>query len=150
SGIIQNCYASRAAADGFNYHAILNVAPDTIEINCIGRKNGTIGNNTNNGSTTHDAAKIIRLNCEFFKNIGPNVADVNKSNSFNYGVVSHDSAGASTNKTGIQCQDSTMFCDTCAAYNNDYNFQAYLNGIMYLKNCSGSIDIGDDGKALAY
>ena len=150
SGIVQNCYASHAADDGFNYHATLNVIPDSIEIGCIGRFNGTVGNNTNNGSTTHDAAKILRLNCEFFGNIGPNIADVDNSKSFNYGVVSLDSAGSSTNKTGIQCQNSIMYCDTCSAYNNGYNFQAYLGGVMYVKNCCGSLDIGSDGKALAY
>ena len=150
SGILQNCYASYSAEDGFNYHATLNVAPDTVEINCIGRHNGTTGNNTNNGSTTHDGAKILRLNCEFFDNIGPNLADVNNSLSFNYGVVSHDSAGASTNKTGFQCQGGSMYNDTCSAYNNDYNFQAYLGGTLYQHNCSGSVDTGADGKAKAY
>ena len=150
SGIIQNCYASYSAEDGFNYHATLDVIPDSIEINCIGRHNGTIGNNTNNGSTTHDGAKILRLNCEFFDNIGPNLADVNNSLSFNYGVVSHDSAGSSTNKSGFQCQGGVMYNDTCSAYANVQNFQAFLGGTLYQHNCSGSVDLGADGKAKAY
>ena len=150
SGIIQNCYASYGAADGFNYHATNNVVPDTIEISCIGRYNGTIGNNTNNGSTTHDGAKILRLNCEYYGNIGPNLADVNNSISYNYGVVSHDSNGSSTNKSGFQCQGGIMWNDTCAAYNNDYNFQAYLGGELRLRNCTGSAVITDTAKLKAY
>ena len=150
SGILQGCYASYASDDGFNYHATLDVVPDSIEINCIGRHNGTTGNNTNNGSTTHDGAKILRLNCEFYDNIGPNVADVNNSLSFNYGCVSHDSNGSTTNKSGFQCQGGVMWNDTCSAYGNLQNFQAYLGGTLYQHNCSGSVDLGSDGKARAY
>lgn len=151
SGIIQNCYASYGASDGFNYHLSGDAIPDSIEINCIGRHNGTEGNNTNNGSTMHDGGKIIRLNCEYFDNIGPNLADVSESTrSYNYGVVSHDSAGASTNKTGFQCQMGTMYNDTCASYNNGYEFQVYNGGELRQKNCSGAVTVLDTAKLRAY
>lgn len=149
--IIQNCYASLAAKDGFNYHSANNVLPEAIEINNIGRNNGSVGDNVDNGSTIHDGGKIIRLNCEYFGNIGPNLADVNEGTlSFNYGVVSQGSNGASTNKTNFQIQNGIMWNDSCTAFNSDYDFQSYNGALLMIKNCNGKLYIDSNGKIKNY
>ena len=88
----QNCVAARSYNDGFGYHANLGTIPKFIEVNNTGRNNGASGTWTDNGSTCHDGSTGIRLNCTYFGNAGPNVADSNDgTQSWNVHCVSGDS-----------------------------------------------------------
>ena len=151
TSIAQNCYASLAKNDGFNYHAESYVAPKAIEIGCVGRRNGTSGGNTDNGSTIHDGGAIIRINGEYYGNAGPNIADVGEgTQSYNIGVVTHDSAGESTQNNGIQCQDGIMWNDTCAAYNNTDDYYAFHDGTLRQRNCTGTCKVSGTGRVTSY
>lgn len=112
---LNNCEASRNESDGFNYHDKLGITGEVIEVNCCGYENGyllkdEIGND--NGSTSHENYKVVRINCDYRYNFGPNIADVNNARSCNIGVV----ASSTRTTTGVQA-----------------DFQ--LEGDSYLINC---------------
>jgi hypothetical protein len=143
----QNCVAAQGRLDGFNYHVLNNVVPDVIEVNCIGRHNGLDDtSNSNNGSTMHDGGRIIRVNCEYHHNTGPNMIDVNESTqSWAVGISSHESlatAGTVSN-TDYKVSNvgaSKMWLDSCISFGSDYslvvdgtNSIAYVSNILFLK-----------------
>lgn len=77
---------SKEILDGFNYHKGMNNSlPYFIEIDCIGRDNGfeqgSAGQKSNNGSTSHDGVKGIRINGIYIRNDGGNIAEVNEGTS---------------------------------------------------------------------
>lgn len=121
NGIFQNCICSFGGKDGFNYHALNNIIPLGIEINCEGSYCGlenTENDNSYNGSTAHDGAKVLRIGGVYHNNKGPNVADVqNNTASINFECISYDSNA----KRGIH-------------ENSDF-FTSQGNTQMYLYNC---------------
>lgn len=110
---------ARNIKDGFNYHSNDRIETKAIEINCIGRHNGSSGD-TDNGSTMHDGGKIIRINGAYFKNKGPNVADVNDNmQSWNLGTVAHAStATMEEQNTDFMASNGSaeMWLDKCVGY----------------------------------
>jgi hypothetical protein len=92
-----NCEAYSAMLDGFNYHEYLGVIPKSIEIGCRGFYNGGVpygsgGGGTDQGSTAHDGASVIRLNSEYLNNYASNIADVNPgTESWNMGCIARGS-----------------------------------------------------------
>jgi len=72
-----NCVASQPSADCYNAHAFGGIKPFMLTINCIGRNAGKIGNNSNNGLTTHDGCSALDINGLYFGNRGGNIAIVN-------------------------------------------------------------------------
>ena len=114
-----NCEASYNKKDGFNYHMTNNVPCYAIEINCTGSCNGlNNSDHLNNGSTIHDGGQIIRINGNYFRNNGANVADVNT------GTVS----------LNINCNAFDCLAGTEDGYNSDFCAQA-SGATMYLYNC---------------
>ncbi len=99
-----NCEAARNRYDGFNYHKYTGVTPainacQGLELNCIGRHNGTTALGNNNGSTMHDAGSILRIGGEYFENEGPNVVDVHTGTvSYNISPKAFDSRKAATSR----------------------------------------------------
>jgi len=76
-----DCVFARGRRDGANYHGWNNSGtiinpPRNVEINCVGRDNGTTGAGNNQGSTTHDAGTLLRLNGTYARNEGENLSDV--------------------------------------------------------------------------
>lgn len=64
--------------DGWNYHSATAGTGETMEIDVVGRHNGN-GNTSqlnNNGSTSHDGRKIIRVNGRYTDNYNRNIHDV--------------------------------------------------------------------------
>lgn len=125
--IVQNCIASHATMDGFNYHIKNNNVTKAIEIDCKGFNNGRNGADQNNGSTSHDGGQIIRIRGEYFNNGGPNVIDVNEgSTSVNIGVHSHSSRATSgivsnSNFKNGNIGTSKMYLYNCVSNNSDYS-----------------------------
>jgi hypothetical protein len=136
--VVENCLAARAYEDGFNYHALNNVKPKVIEINCVGRHNGHASDDTDNGSTMHEGGSIIRLNGEYHHNVGPNVADVSPGNrTWNIACDAHDSLAQSINRGDfflMYGSDCKMWNEACKSSNSPYSIWND-NGNMYLRNC---------------
>lgn len=107
-----NCEASYNKYDGISYH---NESVG-FELNCIGKRNGTEGADSNNGSTGHNSSSILRVNGKYFNNEGPNVADTLSTQSLNIGCIAFDSLnnGTSINKSDFRCgTESTMYLIGC-------------------------------------
>lgn len=88
--ILVRCVASSNFADGFNYHQSSGgiYMPDFIEVDCIGHHNGLLsGLNNNNGSTSHETARGIRVGGRYYACQGPTVTDVGSAKSWNLGCV---------------------------------------------------------------
>lgn len=145
----QNCVAAYSDKDGFNYTAYNNAlekksSPKFIEVNCKGFGNGLKNKipgaeNTNNGSTAHEGAIGIRVNGEYFYNMGSNVADVQLgTQSLNLGCISYDSAckldssfatAFCTQQTGAE-----MWIDGCIAFGCVYDIYAISGTKMHVYN----------------
>ena len=129
---LQNCVAARGALDGFNYHANGAVIPKAIEVSCVGRHNGTLGDGADNGSTIHDGGTIIRINCECHHNHGPNFADSNdNTKSWNLGCIGHESVtiGTLTQQCDFQACNGVstgakIWLDGCKSYGSRYGIGA--------------------------
>ena len=143
---LQNCEASYGNQDGFNYHIGNGVTCKVIEVNCKSHRNGRDGADQNNGSTNHDGGKTIRVNGEYFENHGPNVIDVNEdSESWNLGVVSHDSTAtngiSNSNFKNSNVGKGKMWLDSCIAYGSDYSVATAGTGSE--TNLANNVLIGD-------
>lgn len=121
--ILQNCLTSRNQLDGNNYHRINQVIPKAIEVNCVSRRNGIGRNvNTDNGSTMHEGGKIIRVNCKYYNNEGPNIHDINaESEAWNLGCECYNSVATTPlRRTNYRVEDyAKMWLDSCIGYDSD-------------------------------
>lgn len=141
--IFVGCEASYARLDGFNYHASNNKNCYSIEIDCFAGNNGRISSQlNNNGSTTHDGNKIIRINGTYFNNRGGNIADVNDNTiSININCNCFDSLANSDNiyDTDFCCQQPgvTMYLYNCFAKGSKSfkNLYCLSETTMYVSNC---------------
>ena len=123
--ILERCTARDSkTADGFNYHQHNGIIPKIIEINCLGYNNGLdSANDINNGSTIHDAEKIIRVNTFAWNNKGPNFADVTTgTESWNMGCIGFASASGIKNlgpiDFGFNAGNVKVWMDGCRAYSS--------------------------------
>ena len=140
--IVKNCIAYGNKLDGFNYHAGTvdnnTVIPNILEIDCKAYNNGTSssGNNSCNGSTSHDGTKIIRLNGEYYSCYGGVIADIaissgEKTKSVNFGVVAHESTGVSSYSASFWASTNTeMYLYDCKSYGGDYDLSATDDAII--------------------
>jgi hypothetical protein len=110
-----NCRASANANDGFNYHALNGITPHFIEIDCVGM--GNLEGDSGNGSTAHEGVVGLRMNCDYFGNLGPGIADIDQSKTLNINVTSRGNpapfaSGVLANGTaevwydGLSCDDN--------------------------------------------
>lgn len=150
-----NCYAGFATQDGFNYHISRSnppaFTPSFIEVNCIGANNGVDGvaqssnppQPSQNGSTSHDGVKGLRIGGVYYNNFGPNVADVNDNtvtvniqctafDSANNGPSSTDTANADFS---AQMPGSTMYCYSCRAFGSRSPYIAATGATIITHNC---------------
>jgi hypothetical protein len=97
----EDCVAYRNGRDGFNYSQGNNYTTGRfIEVGNQGFSNGVYTldlASANNGTSAHNNIKGWRINCKYFDNVGPNVADVN---------------GAMTVNVGLECFNSLGFDDS--------------------------------------
>lgn len=89
--ILDGCTANHNRLDGFNYTDNAGRSGQFIEINCEARNNGIDGG-SNNGSTSHDNYRGLRVAGNYYGNQGANVADVGNTRTYNVGCA----AGGST------------------------------------------------------
>ena len=155
--IFENCVCAFARSDGFNYAMGSIKAPKFIELNCVAHDNGTneAGNvNNNNGSTAHNGCYGLRINGQYYNNMGPNVSDVGTNQqSICFGCSAFSSTSTSTDWDAdfMTASSSEMWflgCDTQAS-ESDWNFYASGGTTMHLKNCTydnthGGGTINDD------
>lgn len=147
--ISKDCEFSKQMMDGFNYHKSSNGAlPYFVEIDCIARDNGvmkgTSGNRSDNGSTSHDGIKGIRVNGLYARNDGGNLADVNTgTQTWNLGCIAFGSYQVSDFQTTTGAH---QFLDSCEGFGSNYSVQSvnaddkvYIRrGQFQSKNISGT------------
>jgi hypothetical protein len=139
----QKCEASYSVLDGFNYHLANGKVVYSIEVDCLGRGNGnnTLSTNVNNGSTTHDGSKAIRINCTYYENMGVNCCDVQvDTQSINLGVVAFNSVSQNVNEIthgnfSAQQAGTTMYLEGCISFGSTFGIVPVTGTTMYLKNC---------------
>lgn len=132
----QNCIAASSVMDGFNYHVGNGVIPVAVEIDCTGRDNGDSENN-DNGSTAHNGVKIIRLNCTYYQNKGPNCIDVDPgTKSWNIGCKALDSSGSSSINDFDLAAGAIGWFDGCVANGlSAKQFVIESGSIGYVHDC---------------
>lgn len=80
-----DCVAHNNENDGYGYRG----TSKTLELRCTAYNNGDGVATSDNGSTCHESAVILRINCEYYGH-PKNVSDINDSKAINLGVVSRD------------------------------------------------------------
>ena len=131
--------------DGFNYHDYGNYSPQGVESNCIGRNNGGSTSelaNSSNGSSLHGECILIRINGEYYNNIGNNVHDIENAKSWNINCSSYDSKSGENAKKGdfVVYNNAIMWCYKCKTDNSSsvFNCDIQDNGHIYVKDCEFS------------
>ena len=114
-----DCDACYSKKDGFNYSSLNGITSQGIEINCTGSNNGRgTDDDSNNGSTAHNGAKVIRINGNYFNNKGSNVGDTQNS----------------TESININCNSFDSIASTETLLNADF-YAIEGSVVMYLYNC---------------
>lgn len=135
----QNSVFSKSYGDGASYHYSAtngSVAGRFIEVDCIGRHNGlkNTGAVNSNGSTAHDGWLGVRVNCSYYANRGPNVADVTDATTWNIAVSSTDGIGAGGSVDGFQIGGGDMWLDGChTSGNTNAALLAGSSGQMHIR-----------------
>lgn len=137
--ITRYCESYENYRDGFNYHAgswsdrWLNF----LEIDNKGYRNGFREGNisNNNGSTSHQNCRGVRINGMYFENKGPNVPDVGSRNySWNIGVVSYNSRGDEVVPIDF-LTENIMWLESCVAYGSNTSlYTQFENAKFYVRN----------------
>lgn len=149
--IAYKCDAYANGSDGFNYHLGSNgIDPKTIEIQCSAYKNGAPdGANNDNGSTMHENGRIVRVSGRYRENIGPQVIDINTSQSWNLGCKPSSSASTAEDGTnaGFRTQNSAaMFLEGCSATDSTFGaITSETSTIRYRRSSLGAMS-GDVAK----
>lgn len=135
-GYFQNINCAYGVKDGFNYTS----GVDFIEINCNGFANGDGSRNTDNGSTAHNDCRGIRINCNYYDNIGGQLIDVINAKSVNLGCIAYNSKSTHTEMSqGMGCQgqgsETEMWFDGCISFGNKYDFVCYKESAININKC---------------
>lgn len=153
--ISNNCSAYANDGDGFNYHqnltTLINVK--AIEIDCLGYRNGNAdGVNNDNGSTSHENSRVMRVNGGYRKNIGPNIADINTSQAWNLGCSADSSLSSSPNGTSnsgfLTANSVTSWLDGCNAEGSYYAAVAVDSSSIKVR--SSTLDGQQSGSISSY
>jgi hypothetical protein len=158
-----NCLAKCGINDGFNYTYYQSNVAHFIEIDCIGRDNGYADRN-DNGSTSHNNSRGIRVGCTYSKSAGRNVADITGSQVWMLGCVSHTpnmitdtendrqacvnySVGDPTGAVGAE-----LWLDTCVSYGAYYDLQVWALATLYVRKLTteGNNHINATGTLTTY
>ena len=133
--VSSGCIAHSNSADGFNYHGTSRRS-NAIEINCIAFSCGIAdGVNNDNATTAHEDCRVIRFNGNYSSTIGPIVADINTSKSWNIGCTALNSLSSTglsnagfyvldTGKAWLDgCHSENCTYDICSASTTSYIYQ---------------------------
>lgn len=150
------CSAQHSSKDGFNYHSFNGVIPNFIEIDCKGANNGIDGialskdEKWQNGSTSHDGVKGIRINGVYYNNFGGNVTDVHDDTvTLNISCKAFDSAynGDMEDVNAdflAQQSGTTMYLENCIAFGSKTSVSAVKGSKIKIRNCSLENGIGSN------
>ena len=116
--------------DGYNYHALNGKRPHVVEINCRAMDCGY--STSDQCSTAHDGAKIIRVNGSYRRSAASNIADINgngdSTESWNLGCVAE---GAGDGFANWQCggpddrgPGAKMWLHKCDATDADFSTES--------------------------
>ena len=133
--ILKNCVAKDNKKDGFNYATSGDNVTLAIEIDCVGKRNGTPGSDSDQGSTIHQGSKIIRINCTYHSNYGANVGDTHAgTQSWHIGCIAYNplanSLARRANFHNIGAQN--MWLEGCLSY--DTNGGSHTAGAVTVKD----------------
>lgn len=143
--IFIRCRASANFNDGFNYHAANSIDPHFIEIDCVGIGNLSVGDG--NGTSAHESTRGFRLGCDYARNGGPGIADINTSKSFNVAITSRENTGTSTTR-GIALGDTCeMWVDGAFCEGNQGNdVESTGTSVLHFRDLSISTNYGKPTK----
>lgn len=152
------CLAECNKSDGFSANSYNSAETFMAEINCIGRWNGYYNTQTTtNGSTAHNASRVIRVNGLYHHSKGPNIHDVQQVQSWNLGCTAYDSiAGLDPLQSALACgyngvDITEMWFDHCKPTNTVALADLYTDdaSISYLRAFAGTDFLGS-GTRQAY
>lgn len=119
------CLAADNFADGFNYHSKESdgttpaTSPSVFEVECAAIGNGATGSSgaSDNASTAHDFANVIRLNDVLVNSDDRVMADANSAHSWNLGCHVGQALQVAASKESIAAIGATtkMWIDSCYA-----------------------------------
>lgn len=127
SGVVisHQCRAFNNWNDGFNYHDIEGLGGRAIELNCQAWGNGLLQNSsTHNGSTAHDAVKIVRVITQAWHNQGPNIVDTDGCQSWCVGCSSFYSVAQPGQQRANYYFAGEAWLEGCSASDSDYDIVA--------------------------
>lgn len=139
--ISRNCTQYGNLADGFNYHVgttnLLDVK--AIEIDCTAYAIGDTADVSynDNGSTAHEACRVVRINTTARNCVGPLFAEIDTSKSWNLGCTATTSLAVGVQNSGFQASDTaSQWMDGCTATGVTLAARNSGTGFQYQRNCN--------------
>lgn len=132
------CKGSNGEKDGFNYHGATNINgdmihPHFIEIECVSHNHKTTFG-TSNGSTAHESCIGFRIAGVYGYGVGPGVADIGDTKTFNVACTSNGGYGDSNAKGFLPADNCKMWLHNCSGFGNrTADFAPQDNAILYVK-----------------
>lgn len=141
---LYKCFCKGSYYDGFNYHNNGASIPNVVEIECSSELTGnpsvyeSENGNSCNGSTIHNNAKIIRLNCNYKISHGGVIAD-KTGMSYNIGCVASYSSITDVSDDRFKANywfegDTTSWILGCKSFGSKYDISAALGSTIYTDN----------------
>jgi hypothetical protein len=155
------CEAFYNFKDGLNYHSLSNdIAYDVLEVDCRAVNNGYQSTPADNGSTVHEAVRIVRLNGDYRENKARNVHDVDVSQSWNLGCNAQDPQLQTTvadsfnfGAGGTGTEDATlMWLDSCTSEGAEADIRGNGEATIKIRKFTGEgvYSLVDDATLGAY
>lgn len=146
--IVERClFAGSQTADGIGSAIRNTIVGRRIEIDCISYGNGT--GVANQASTSHDGAKVIRVNGQYYNQPGQCIADVGSGAEI-WCLGTYCYGSATLDDFFIQDVGSVMWLDTCrGGVGGNYNITASLSAIAYYRKFS-PVGFTTNGTVLQY
>ena len=152
--VTYQCTAGPSRYDGFAYTAAGGQVPKALEIENVGRNCGHTSS-ANQGSTTHQGGKVVRVGGQYYENANDQVCDVNASTrSWNLGVtvgpkgIGSGFSGFSVGNDG----DPAMYLDGCTfvGLDNEVHTTA-ASAVIYYRNMPAPVaKTGSTGTITTY
>lgn len=143
---LYECNVFGSYRDGFNYCGTDTTGTNyrdnmIVEINCEASNCGIGRTETNmNGSTAHRNSKVVRVNCTYHDNHGPNCCDVQAdTESINLGCIAYNSTAepsAANHNFDCQTEGAKMWLENCIGIGAAADFYAPSDGSMSMSKCS--------------
>jgi hypothetical protein len=128
--ILKNFRVYGGKGDGLNYHigATNAIDPKAIEIDCHAYNMGTAASdNTYNCTTSHENARVVRINGHYSGSIGPVMADVTTAQTWNLGCAFGASTAGSADSQDASAQTmntAKAWLDGCTVSGSHYDLYA--------------------------